>query len=64
MALIDMGLRSATVRCTKDGTELYVLHRDEFIQLCEEDTDIGYKVMRNLAADMSFKLRHRNLSWK
>jgi CRP-like cAMP-binding protein len=64
MALIDLGLRSATVRCTKDGTELYVLRRDEFMQLCEQDSDIGYKVMRNLAADMSFKLRHRNLSWK
>jgi CRP-like cAMP-binding protein len=64
MALIDMGLRSATVRCTADETELLVLRRDDFIQLCEQDTDIGYKVMRNLAADMSFKLRHRNLSWK
>jgi hypothetical protein len=41
-----------------------VIRRDDFIQLCEQDTDIGYKVMRNLAADMSFKLRHRNLSWK
>ncbi len=64
MALIDMGLRSATVRCTADGTELLLIRRDDFIQLCEQDTDIGYKVMRNLAADLSFKLRHRNLSWK
>ena len=63
MALIDMGPRSATVRCTKDGTELYVIQRDSFVRLCEEDTDIGYKVMRNLAADMSFKLRHHNLTW-
>ncbi len=64
MALIDMGPRSATVECTSNGTELYVIRRDEFIALCEKDTDIGYKVMRNLAADLSFKLRHRNLSWK
>lgn len=64
MSLIDMGLRSATVRCTSDATELYVIRRSDFVRLCEEDTDIGYKVMRNLAADMSFKLRHRNLSWK
>ncbi len=63
MSLIDMGLRSATVRCTADGTELLVIRRDDFIQLCERDTDIGYKVMRNLAADLSFKLRHRNLAW-
>lgn len=63
MALIDMGPRSATVRCTSDGTELYVIRRDDFVRLCEQDTDIGYKVMRNLAADMSFKLRHHNLTW-
>lgn len=63
MALIDMGPRSATVRCTQDGTELYVIGRDEFIQLCEADTDIGYIVMRNLAAELSIKLRHRNLTW-
>ncbi|MBN1580721.1 MAG: cyclic nucleotide-binding domain-containing protein [Anaerolineae bacterium] len=64
MSLIDMGPRSATVQCTSDGTEMYVIRRDEFVSLCEQDTDIGYRVMRNLAADLSFKLRHRNLSWK
>jgi len=63
MALVDMGPRSATVRCAEDGSELYVLQRDDFLQLCEQDTDIGYKVMRNLAAEISFKLRHRNLTW-
>jgi CRP/FNR family cyclic AMP-dependent transcriptional regulator len=63
MSLIDMGPRSATVRCTADGSELLVIRRDDFTRLCEQDTDIGYKVMRNLAADLSFKLRHRNLSW-
>ena len=63
MSLIDMGPRSATVRCTSDGSQLYVIRRDDFVALCEEDSDIGYKVMRNLAAELSFKLRHRNLSW-
>ncbi len=64
MALIDLGPRSATVRCTSDGSELYVIRREDFVRLCEQDTDIGYKVMRNLAAELSFKLRHRNLSWR
>ena len=63
MSLIDSGLRSATVRCTSDGSELYVIRRDDFVELCEQDTDIGYIVMRNLAAELSFKLRHRNLAW-
>jgi CRP-like cAMP-binding protein len=64
MALIDQGPRSATVRCTTDGAQLYQIQRDAFASLCEQDTDIGYKVMRNIAADLSFKLRHRNLSWR
>jgi CRP-like cAMP-binding protein len=64
MALIDKGPRSATIRCTTDDAQLYKIGRDAFARLCEQDTDIGYKVMRNLAADLSFKLRHSNLSWK
>jgi CRP-like cAMP-binding protein len=64
MALIDRGPRSATVRCTTDDALLYQIQRDAFASLCEQDTDIGYKVMRNIAADLSFKLRHSNLSWK
>jgi CRP-like cAMP-binding protein len=64
MALIDHGPRSATVRCTADDALLYRIQSDDFARLCEQDTDIGYKVMRNLAADLSFKLRHSNLSWK
>ena len=64
MALIDYGPRSATVRCTTDDAQLYQIARVDFARLCEQDTDIGYKVMRNIAADLSFKLRHSNLSWK
>jgi CRP-like cAMP-binding protein len=64
MALVDMGLRSATVRCSSNGTRVFVVDRRDLIQICEHNTDIGYRVMRNLAADISFKLRHRNLSWR
>jgi CRP-like cAMP-binding protein len=64
MALIDHGPRSATVRCTTDETLLYRIQCEDFQRVCEQDTDIGYKVMRNIAADLSFKLRHSNLSWK
>jgi CRP/FNR family cyclic AMP-dependent transcriptional regulator len=62
MALLDQGPRSATVRATSDPTVVQVIHRDKFEELCEQDTHIGYVVMRNLAADLSFKLRHRNLN--
>jgi CRP-like cAMP-binding protein len=61
MALVDRGVRSATVRCVEDGTALYVIPRQAFWALCDRDRDIGYVVMRNIAADLSFKLRHRNL---
>jgi CRP-like cAMP-binding protein len=61
MALIDYGRRSATVRCIRNGTVVDVIDRDAFYQLCDSNKAIGYVVMRNLATDLSFKLRHRNL---
>jgi CRP-like cAMP-binding protein len=61
MGLIDQGVRSATVRCAEDGTTLYVITRQALWNLCEEDYHIGFVLMRNIAADLSFKLRHRNL---
>lgn len=62
MALLDQGPRSATVRATTDPTVVQVIQRNDFEELCKLDTQIGYVVMRNLAADLSFKLRHRNLN--
>jgi CRP-like cAMP-binding protein len=62
MALLDQGPRSASIRATSDPTIVQVIQRVDFEQLCHRDTHIGYTVMRNLAADLSFKLRHRNLS--
>jgi CRP-like cAMP-binding protein len=61
MALVDSGARSATVRCAKDGTVLYVIPHKDFWNLCINDHHIGFIVMRNIAVDLSFKLRHRNL---
>ncbi len=62
MALLDQGPRSASVRATGNPTVVQVIQRQDFERLCEENTNIGYVVMHNLAADLSFKLRHRNLS--
>lgn len=61
MALVDHGPRSATVRCVTPTT-LHVIEREAFEQLCLLDHHIGLVVYRNLAADLSFKLRHRNLA--
>jgi CRP-like cAMP-binding protein len=61
MALLDRGPRSATVRCVADNSQFYFFDRDDFLRLCDEDTGIGYTVMRNMAADLSFKMRHTHL---
>lgn len=62
MALVDGGPRSATVRCVAATTTAYAIERDQFEQLCQADHHIGLVIYRNLAADLSFKLRHRNLA--
>jgi CRP-like cAMP-binding protein len=64
MALLDEGPRTASARCIADGTRLWVAKRADFISLCEEDTGIGFIVMKNIAADLSFKLRLVNLTRK
>ena len=61
MSLVDSGVRSATVRTVKDNTVLYAISRQAFWDLCDGNHHIGYVVMRNIAFDLSFKLRHRNL---
>ncbi len=61
MGLVDRGARSATVRAMVDGTTIFILPRDAFYRLCDQNHTIGYTVMRNIARDLSFKLRHRNL---
>ncbi|MFQ5398549.1 MAG: cyclic nucleotide-binding domain-containing protein [Anaerolineae bacterium] len=62
MALIDQGYRSASVRATSTGAVLYIIDKADFIKLVNENYYIGFIVMRNLAIDIAFKLRHRNLA--
>ncbi len=62
MALLDRGPRSATVKSASNPARLLVIHRDDFERACEGNHHLGYVVMRNIAADLSFKLRHRHLT--
>jgi CRP-like cAMP-binding protein len=62
MSLVDHGPRSASVRCITETCSAFVIERDAFEQLCAANHRIGMVVYRNLAADMSFKLRHRHLT--
>jgi len=61
MALIDQGPRSATVRAISEAV-VQVIRRDDFEDVCNKNTRIGYVVMKDMAADLSFKLRHRNMA--
>ena len=62
MSLIDQGPRSATMRAAGEPAIVQTITQTDFDKLCNQDTRIGYVVMRNIAADLSFKLRQRNLS--
>ncbi len=62
ITLVDRGPHSATVEVVQTPTRLLAFDRDELLRLCEEDPRLGYLVMRNIAADLGFKMRHHNLS--
>lgn len=64
MSLVDQGPRSATVRAISSPTVVQVVTQGDFERLCEQNSHIGYVVMRNIAADLSFRLRQRLISDK
>ena len=61
VALVDQGVRSAAARCAMKKTRLLRISRDRLIKLCDNYTDLGYIVMRNIAADLAFKMREADL---
>jgi CRP/FNR family transcriptional regulator, cyclic AMP receptor protein len=61
VALVDEGLRSATVRAARKETKLLVLSRDKLLMLCETYPQLGYHLMYNLAADLAMKIRNTDL---
>jgi CRP-like cAMP-binding protein len=62
MSLVDRGPRSATVRAIQNPTIVQSIQHQDFHNICKSNHRIGYIVMQNLAADLSFKLRQRHLS--
>jgi CRP/FNR family cyclic AMP-dependent transcriptional regulator len=57
IALVDQGIRSATARSASEQTQLLIIPREEILSMCDENPLLGYQLMRNLAADLSMKLR-------
>jgi CRP/FNR family transcriptional regulator, cyclic AMP receptor protein len=60
MTLVDAGRRSASVMAVEDNTLVVSIPNADFTRLCEANTAIGYLIMRNIAQDLSFKLRHQD----
>lgn len=61
VALVDEGLRSASARCAQHDTLLVVIPRDKLMLLCDTYPQLGYRLMRNLAADLAMKIRNTDL---
>jgi CRP/FNR family cyclic AMP-dependent transcriptional regulator len=61
VALVDQGLRSASAKCASKYARLLAFKREDIIKLCQADYHLGYLVMRNVAADLAFKIRSTDL---
>ncbi len=62
VALVDKGLRTASAHCASRRAHLLVIPRDRLIKLCDDHPDLGYCLMRNIAADLAFKIRGTDLT--
>jgi CRP/FNR family transcriptional regulator, cyclic AMP receptor protein len=62
IVLVDQGLRTASLRCAEADTHILALPRNKFIKLCDTYPELGYRVMRNIAADLAFKVRGSDLA--
>jgi CRP-like cAMP-binding protein len=61
VALVDEGVRSAAARCTQPNTHLMIIPREKLMLLCDTYPQLGYRLMRNLAADLAMKIRNTDL---
>lgn len=61
IALVDEGLRSASVLAAQKDTHLLIIPREKLIMLCETYPQLGYRLMYNLAADLAMKIRNTDL---
>ena len=64
IALVDRGLRSASVRVSRDDTRLLRISGGRLLMLCDTYPGLGYRVMRNLASELALKLRDNGLTFR
>lgn len=61
IALVDQGVRTATVRALQNKTRLLIIPRVKLLALCDSYPPLGYRLMQNLAADLALKMRSTDL---
>lgn len=61
LALLEPGERTATLTAISAPTVVQIITTADFEALCQRQPRIGYLVMRNIAADLAFRLRQRRL---
>lgn len=62
VTLVAEGIRSASARSAGPGTRLLVIKREDLVQMCQDDFEMGYILMRNVASDLAFKIRQTDLT--
>jgi CRP/FNR family cyclic AMP-dependent transcriptional regulator len=61
VALVDEGVRTASVVASAKDVRLLRIPRDRLIALCTTYPELGYRIMYNLAADLAAKIRNTDL---
>ena len=61
LALLDGGVRSAQLLAGPHGARLMAFTRGALLGLCDADTAIGYRLMRNLAGALALRLRIQDM---
>jgi len=64
IALVDQGVRSATIQVSRDDTLVLKIKRERLMLLCDTYPEMGYKIMRNLAADLAVKIRNTGFTFR
>ena len=62
VALVDQGLRSASAVCNSMYCKTLMIQRNDLMDLLQNDPQMGFIVMSNLAADLCVKIRLSNLN--
>lgn len=57
MSWVDRGARSATARAITHDTIVVSISFNALDDLCQRNPKIGYRIFRNIAVDLSFRLR-------